>query len=168
MLWDLAIDKSYVPDRYNDTKIVLMPKDPYWIYAYWDINDEQQNIVQAFGHGHWALKINHISQCAMTNDAFYIDVDQPTGNWYVYVNRPDSRFTAEIGFMTSNGVFVSLAQSNAVYTPRDRASDNFNLYYMNIFDVHHKPQIQQAVKPQRSVGSEAYFGISSEIMFKRS
>ncbi|MBZ4666023.1 DUF4912 domain-containing protein [Mahella sp.] len=167
MLLDHTIDKSWIPYRYGDTKIRLMIKDPYWLYAYWDIKDETQHHAYIMADHRWALRINHISPGA-SSDSFFIEVGLPTGNWYVYVNRPDSDFSAEIGFILPSGLFVSVAQSNVIHTPRDRASDIYNVYYMDIFSAQYQPTISQSSQPQSSMGSESYFIISSQSMFNRS
>ena len=30
-----------IPERYNDTRIVLLLRDPLWAYTYWDLNESK-------------------------------------------------------------------------------------------------------------------------------
>src|SRR5208337_3322883 len=33
-------NEDNIPDRYYDNKLVLLVRDPYWCFAYWDISNE--------------------------------------------------------------------------------------------------------------------------------
>lgn len=43
-IWD---SQYRLPDTYGSTEIVLMVRDPYWVYAYWEIADDIPRAVTA-------------------------------------------------------------------------------------------------------------------------
>jgi len=44
--------KWTLPQNYGDTKAVLLIRDPFWFYAYWEVNEQSfQEVRQQLGHG---------------------------------------------------------------------------------------------------------------------
>ncbi len=112
------------PAGYGDNRIVLMVRDPHWLYCYWEVNDSRRSeIRQQIG-----------------DDAFYRSreflrvYDQDSGkhhdievgaarNWYVHVPAANRTYYVEIGFLTPDGRFIAAARSNNVTTPLDTMSE---------------------------------------------
>lgn len=128
---------SNLPDGYNDNKIVLLPRDPHWLFAYWEISDEKRNrFINEFGQATWekstpALKITNLSK----NYSNYITINDFSNTWYINVSDSNSVYVAELGRKVSEDFFVNLATSNVAATPNDRIMGADNIYFVNIKDI---------------------------------
>jgi len=119
------------PQGYGDNRIVVMVRDPYWIYAYWEINGRKiQEIKSALG-----ARFDQARQILRVYDTsnwtfFDIQVAGGVSNWYINVGRPNTSYCVDIGYLTPDGTFVCAARSNIVTTPRDRLSEVIDEQWM--------------------------------------
>ncbi len=117
-LWQL-------PQRYNEDKLMLLVRDPWWIFAYWEVTPEkgQAAVKQArrAGESRWqtVLRVYDVSGCDIKNARSYFDIELNfyADNWYVDVGLPDHEWMAELGLRTASGKFIVLLRSNRVHTP---------------------------------------------------
>lgn len=120
-----------LPSQYGDDKIVLMVRDPWWLYAYWEVTDRRQAEVldqiqrQGLMKQKNVLRVYDITGGSIDHprSSFDIEVAFLTGNWYIDVGIPDREWMVELGFRASDGRFFPLVRSNAVRTPRFGVSD---------------------------------------------
>jgi hypothetical protein len=116
-----------------------MARDPYWIFAYWEMTDEALERARAEvkepGAG-CALRVYETTYRLFdgTNANWSVDlpVDRTTRSYYVRVNRPASTFHVDVGVMSSRGDFATIARSGAVETPRDGISADTRLEWMTV------------------------------------
>lgn len=115
-----------LPFSYNETRLVLMVRDPHWAFAYWDFSADTWNwIVQFRERDHGArpkLRIRNLDQDTWEDRDVFLDAK----NWYVELPAPDNSFEAELGLLDCHGNFHVIAKSNRVRTPRSRPSDNID------------------------------------------
>jgi hypothetical protein len=109
-----AVAVSELPAAYDKTKLVLMPRDPYWIYAYWMFSSADAAKVPR--DKDLSLRISKNGQHVRNL------IVSGTLNWYIQA-EPDGDYLAELGYYLENGEFVSLVVSNAVRTPRSGPSN---------------------------------------------
>ncbi|NOY52684.1 MAG: DUF4912 domain-containing protein [Deltaproteobacteria bacterium] len=112
-----------LPEGYGDDRIVLMVRDPYWIYAYWEI--QEGTIAQALHKNGLAEHAYRQVVRVYAGDQVHfsdIDVEGLTNNWYINMGRPDTEFFADFGVMVGER-FLRLVRSNSVQTPRAGMSD---------------------------------------------
>ena len=120
-----------LPERYNETKIVFMVRDPEWSYFYWDISDydyTSNNLDQKQLH----VKIFRLSGVDISKHNEYIDVEVTSsyGSWYIMLGVPHCYFIAELGYYDNKGHFIVLTKSNVIYTPRNTISELFDDEWM--------------------------------------
>ncbi|PIU40306.1 MAG: DUF4912 domain-containing protein [Candidatus Omnitrophica bacterium CG07_land_8_20_14_0_80_50_8] len=119
-----------LPAKYGENKLVLLVRDPWWLYAYWEATPEREmeilDLVRRSAKSIEAkvLRVYDITDKSLPdyNVSFDIEIGVAT-NWYVDVGKPDRRWVAELGFRTHRGRFFSLVRSNFVCTPRFGVSD---------------------------------------------
>ncbi|MEK7476035.1 MAG: DUF4912 domain-containing protein [Candidatus Coatesbacteria bacterium] len=121
-----------LPDSYGDTRIVAMVRDPWWIYAYWEIQPAKiDEVRRKVGDGAWrtvrsVLRVHDVTGVTFdgTNARRFHDITIEGGAsaWYVEVGVPGRSWCVEIGILTADGRFFVLARSNVVTTPRDTVS----------------------------------------------
>lgn len=117
--------KSFeLPTSYGDNRIVLMVRDPYWLYSYWELTSSRIDEIKSelgdkFYSASLILRIYDTSNWRF----FDINVHGKTGNWYINVGRPNTSYCVDIGYLTSDGSFICAARSNIITTPRDKMSE---------------------------------------------
>lgn len=121
-----------LPKGYGDTKVVIMPRDPLWFYAYWEIApvafSELRNKLgeQQFLSSRWTLRVYDITGIEFNgvnaNRYFDIAVNTEADNWYVNVGELNRIWVVDVGVVTPDGKFVPVARSNVLGLPRQGVS----------------------------------------------
>ncbi|MGE5581663.1 MAG: DUF4912 domain-containing protein [Bacillota bacterium] len=134
-------NETQIPSTYNDTKIVLMVRDPYWLYTYWSISQTTRDYLNAT-FNNWnrsplilrVYDITNIQDFDGSNSNYYFDlnINNEATNWYIHVGGPNRSFCVDLGFIQDNGVFFTIIRSNIVVTPRDNVSDIIDEEWMSI------------------------------------
>lgn len=121
-----------LPSSYNKTKIVLMVRDPYWVYSYWDVSGDTYQWIEgirrdAQGKIRTVLRVYDVTDINFNgfNAHRYYDIDchLDAKNWYIDLGTPDRSYVVDLGLIDGNGKFYLIARSNVIRTPRDGPSD---------------------------------------------
>ncbi|MGE5578834.1 MAG: DUF4912 domain-containing protein [Bacillota bacterium] len=115
-----------LPDRYGKERLVLMARDPRWLYAYWEVaSDRYQELrsrrLEEWGLSKPVLRLYDLSEESPSHRVVDVELRDDAENWYVRLNRPRHRLVAEIGRIFPDG-FVPLLRSNEVLLPPDSPS----------------------------------------------
>ena len=130
-----------LPTHYGEDRLVLLVRDPWWIFAYWEVTPERQQQVLRQTEGKrykTVLRVYDVSGVSLpkSNSFFDIEINFHADNWYVDVGMPDREWAAEIGFRTEDGRFFALVRSNTVRTPAFGISDVLDEEWMLPEDVY--------------------------------
>jgi hypothetical protein len=110
-----------LPWSYGETELVLMPVDPYQVYAYWDFSPEDWNAVLARKQ-RVVLRVYDVTMIRFdgTNAHSYFDVPVAleAQNWYVDLWSAEKSLCAELGRVLPDGSFQRIVRSNVIQTPR--------------------------------------------------
>lgn len=102
-------------------RIVLLPRDPEWIFAYWDISDAtRERLRTRIGEKEWSGGAFAVRLRAVDpghGASLEIRVEGAARNWYIRLPEAGRTYRADLGFLSSSGRFVVLAGSNEVQTP---------------------------------------------------
>ena len=133
---------EYELPSYNTTsRITLIPKDPSWIYAYWEIADSSVEDVrrQLGGNLNGARFVVRMYDVTYkdfngfnANNWFDIEVGRYSNNWYINLWNDNVSYCAEIGIAHNSGRFFPMARSNFAHTPRSNSSNRFEEIWMDI------------------------------------
>lgn len=125
-----------LPDRYNETKLTLMMRDPEWCFFYWDISDYDISY-HSLKNRRISVRIFHVFGYDITNGEIHreIDVNAIYGDRYINLAMPHAYFIAELGYYDENNRFIVLARSNMIYAPRDSISSNYDEEWMVNEDI---------------------------------
>ena len=128
------------PSGYGDNKIVLLARDPWWIFAYWEIRkDKEEDVIGrliSLGDSprKSILRVYDITDVNFNgknaHSFFDIDLNGMVTNWYINVNSPERTWIVDIGIITNRGDFHTLARSNVIKTPRFGMSDQLDTEWM--------------------------------------
>jgi hypothetical protein len=117
-----------LPARYGLDRLVLLVRDPFWTYVWWELTEQRlQTGRGALGaHGELVLRFYDVSALEWDgrnhHGSFDIEVHDAAGNWYVELGKPGASYIAELGVRAADGRFVALVRSNTVTLPRDGMS----------------------------------------------
>jgi len=124
------------PAGYGDNKIVVLARDPWWLFCYWEIHkDKEEDIVRKIESSGDAIEKSILRVYDVTDVNFngknahsYFDIDLRglATSWYINVGKPDRSWAVDIGIVTKKGVFYLLARSNVIKTPRFGMSDQLD------------------------------------------
>jgi uncharacterized protein len=117
-----------IPEKYNDTRIVLLLRDPLWAYTYWDLNDNELNKMrdEIFFEGLFLrvfeLKTNEIiNKDAFSKeniiDYYDIPIDENDDSWYINLGKTGRHFGIELCSIIHGKVSI-LSKSNIIKSPR--------------------------------------------------
>jgi len=118
---------SDLPNGYGESRIVLMPRDPQWAYAYWDIPNEQKEVMRYQGGIRLALRFYDVTDINLSyqrpHSLQQYECDELAREWYLPVPVSDRDYVVEIGYITGDGRWLLLARSASVRIPPIYPSD---------------------------------------------
>lgn len=113
-------EQYFLPQRYGTDRLVLMARDPQWVYAYWEITHEHYRRTMERHISEWGLSRPALRLYDVTPGIPHAHLDVVVGenaeDWYVHVNRPRHTLIAELGRLYPGG-FVPMLRSNPVTMP---------------------------------------------------
>lgn len=124
-----TVEETYtLPQRYGIDRLVLMARDPNWIYAYWEVTHEKyrqkcEKHLRNWGLSRPVLRIYNLTLGQGRHKEMDIFISDNTDNWYINISRPRHTLMAELGRLFPEDVFVSLLASNIITLPADAVSD---------------------------------------------
>ena len=126
--------EPFLPSGYGRTCITLMPRDPYWMFSYWEVRPEALRV--DFSHAVIRVFEFHDGHTNGSGErlAFEMGVALEAGNWYISVADPGRSWFVELGLKTRDGGFILLARSNRVRLPWDRVSDVIDNRWMTYLE----------------------------------
>ncbi len=120
-------DLGELPDGYGESRIMLMPRDPQWAYAYWDVPNSHKEELRRQGGQQLALRIYDVTDIDINHQAphsvqEYL-CDEMAREWYLPIPVSDRNYVADIGYRCADGRWLVLARSAAVSIPPVYPSD---------------------------------------------
>jgi uncharacterized protein len=116
-----------LPGGYGDSRIVLLPRDPQWAYAYWDIPIEHKNELRYHGGQQLALRIYDVTDINLEHQSPHsiqeYPIDEMAREWYLPIPVSDRSYTIDIGYRCGDGRWLVLARSASVSIPPVYPSD---------------------------------------------
>ncbi len=130
-----------LPASYDDNRLVLLARDPYWLYAYWDFDAAR------FSNGHSQLAGNEHRLVLRVFDVTYLEFNGQNAwstadielapfatNWYIPVPQAETAYCIELGYRSEDGQFIALGRSNTVVTPQADVSLNTTVRWLTPFE----------------------------------
>jgi len=137
-----------IPSGYGDHRIVLMVKDPWWLYAYWEIQPalerqaRSQLAPEEFAGVQSVLRAYDVTDRDVPQQPahgwFDIPLSGMASSWFIHANAPNRSFIVELGLLTRTGRFLMLVRSNRVTTPRAGPSEIIDEEWLTTDDTYWK------------------------------
>jgi len=133
-----------IPDTYGDTRMVLLVRDPEWVYSYWEISDttrEELNLSQDNSR-RFVIRFFKITDRNWPSEGahyfFDVDVSPYAVNWYVKLPEVNQKWVAELGFFDEKENYISICRSNPILTPRNSISEKVDSQWMTVAESFEK------------------------------
>ncbi len=142
------VDSYDLPASYGATNLTLIPRDPHWVHAYWEIAPTSldavtQRIGGEFERFKHVLRMYDVTSVdfngSNANQSFDIEVGPRAQNWYVSLWCDNVTYCGELGLRSPQGEFFSLARSNYVSTPRASQSWRREELWLEVKDSVSRP-----------------------------
>ncbi|MBD2139307.1 DUF4912 domain-containing protein [Anabaena sp. FACHB-1237] len=116
-----------LPAGYGESRIVLLPRDPQWAYAYWDIPNDHKEELRRQGGQQLALRIYDVSDIDLEFQSPHsiqeYPADELAREWYLPIPVSDRDYVIDVGYRTADGRWLVLARSARVHIPPVYPSD---------------------------------------------
>jgi uncharacterized protein len=110
-----------LPDGYGHSRIELMPRDPQWAYAYWDIPNDHKLELRSQGGQTLALRLYDVTDIRLESQAPHsvqeYPCDELAREWYMPIPVSDRDYMAEIGYRCQDGRWLMLSRSATMRIP---------------------------------------------------
>jgi len=117
-----------LPGSYGVTEAALMPRDPNWMFIYWEITENSRKNTcskhgdDVFSKGRQVIRVYDMTG-GETTRYFDIAVRLDAGSWYINVQESGRAYCCELGLVLPDGSFIGLVKTNTVNLPAGRVSD---------------------------------------------
>ena len=125
-----------LPNGYGQSQIFLLPRDPNWAYAYWDIPNDHKEHLRHQGGKHLLLRVYDVTSIDIdTQPPFSMqeyECDEMAREWHIPIAMSDRDYIAELGYLTVDGRWLILVRSNHIHIPPVYPTDWENYQFINI------------------------------------
>lgn len=123
-----AVAEDDLPAGYNETRIVLMLRDPAWAFCYWDLSEAHQKKYRRNPEFHGMLirvyeLTDPIEDRSAIVDSFDIPVQLSDNRWYINLPEQETHYRLELIARYGDSE-ESLAGSNIVSVPKGFFADD--------------------------------------------
>jgi len=150
-----------LPSGYGDSRIVLLPRDPQWAYAYWDISNEHKEMLRRQGGQQLALRIYDVTDISLPYQSPHsiqeYPCDELAREWYLPIPVSDRDYVVDIGYRTPEGRWLILSRSETIHIPPIYPSDWVDDQYLTIAwdeDLRGKTYLELVPSGKRSAVKE--------------
>lgn len=111
-------DEWELPSLYGEDVVVALVRDPWWVFVYWEIAEATRLacLERVPEDSDYVLRLRE-AQGAKRLLAQTRVPEIEAGDWYVQVSAPRLRIQAELGYLSQDGVFESVFESEPVPVP---------------------------------------------------
>ncbi|MDP8216637.1 MAG: DUF4912 domain-containing protein [Candidatus Kaelpia imicola] len=115
-----------VKHHYDEDSLVLLVRDPWWLYSYWEIRGQlwEDTRLRCGDSGYReVLRVYDVTGIESEgsesyNSYFDIELTSFIECWYINIKEPGRSYVAEVGLRTDSGKFFTIIRSNVVAAPR--------------------------------------------------
>ncbi|MGG6296728.1 DUF4912 domain-containing protein [Leptolyngbya sp. AN02str] len=125
-----------LPDGYGESRIVLLPRDPQWAYAYWDIPNDHKEELRRQGGSRLALRFYDVTDIDVSyqrpHSLQQYECDELAREWYLPIPVSDRDYMVEIGYICADGRWLMLARSTPAHIPPVYPSDWIEDHFITV------------------------------------
>jgi hypothetical protein len=116
----IEAEMTPVPRPEAETRLVFLPRDPQWAYAFWEISESDRKAALAAGATQLCLRVADVTGLpggsSHPHTLQEVVVDSHATEWYLPVPLSDRDYRVELGYRSPAG-WISLAYSSVARVP---------------------------------------------------
>ena len=123
-----------IPSGYGKTESFLLPKDPAWLFLFWEITSSTLECVRSqYGQetlekARTIIRLHDVTDVALfdgTNSVRFYDMPVifEARSWYINAPESGRTYLADLGYLTEDGRFILITRSNITSVPSGRISN---------------------------------------------
>jgi hypothetical protein len=124
-----------LPRAYEQSRAVLMARDPWWLFAHWEVPPVRRiEVLRALGvEGEGTRQVLRVYEVAADSSASWdVDLEAGAERADIHVDRPGRCYRVEVGLRTAAGRFVCLVTSNQVTAPPAEPSRDTSVHWVTL------------------------------------
>jgi len=126
-----AAATTELPEAYGTQQLFLTARDPRWLFAYWDLTQEQLKKYNALSvDRHLVLRIYRDALAGEPLEQLHLHPE--SRDWFVPVPAAGAKYLADLGYFDARRRWVSVAHSAATLTPPENLSDDMSVRFATI------------------------------------
>ncbi|MFA6434694.1 MAG: DUF4912 domain-containing protein [Elusimicrobiales bacterium] len=130
-------DYKSLPESYGNTEAALLPRDPNWMFIYWEITDNSKaNLAREHGRDIFekARSVIRVYDVSDGQGRAYFDIPVmiDARNWYINVQDGGRAYCCEVGLVLPDGRFICIVKTNTVNLPSGRVSEVTDEKWMSV------------------------------------
>ena len=144
------LEAGMLPEAYGTGRLLLVARDPRWLYAHWDLTDDQQRRYSALAlDGELSIRVHR--QSATGQVVTEARAHPPSRHAFIQVEDAGMEYVAELGYHQSGPQWVSLAVSNPVATPSFRIATDKTV---RLAAISREPYLPGTIEPEGKITAE--------------
>lgn len=128
-------DLGVLPASYAEDRLVLVPRDPEWVFIYWELSDASYRRALALVPGGRVVLRLYVEQDSGTTGVSEQDVGAGSRRVYARARGGDRAMMAELGLRGGGDVFVTMVRSERAHVPVARVRPGTPRFMSVPFDV---------------------------------
>lgn len=134
-----------LPEAYGTKKLLVVARDPHWLYAHWDLTLAQLREYNArSADKHLVVRVHkdHLGEVPFLE----VHVHPESRHWFIHVARGNTKFLGELGYYSKQRRWTRISLSEPTLTPPDSLSEDLSVRFETLpFEVSMK-QLVSIVK----------------------
>ena len=117
-----------IPSGYGKTESYLLPKDPAWMFLFWEITQGTLDFIKSqyseavLKTARTIIRLHDVTGVSLfngTNSVKYYDMPVlfEARSWYINAPEAGRAYIADLGYLTEDGQFILVTRSNATTIP---------------------------------------------------
>ncbi len=117
-----------IPSGYGKTESYLLPKDPAWMFLFWEITQGTLDVIKSqysesvLKTARTIIRLHDVTGVSLfngTNSVKYYDMPVlfEARSWYINAPEAGRAYIADLGYLTADGQFILVTRSNATTIP---------------------------------------------------
>lgn len=135
-----------LPVSYHEDVLVLMARNPSWIFGYWEVTPHALEKAREAGFNpddcRRVIRLYEVTNILFdgTNAHHYWDIDVGSAqSWHIPVWGGGRSYVGEWGLLSSGGEFYPIVRSNGVDTPTGRISEAYREEWLTVPAARQEP-----------------------------
>ena len=123
-----------IPSGYGKTESYLLPKDPAWLFLFWEITQntldciKQQYSEETLKQARTIIRLHDVTDVPFfdgTNATCHYDMPVifEARSWYINAPQTGRAYIADLGYLTTDGTFILVSRSNQTALPPGHISN---------------------------------------------